>query len=523
MIPGRFFFGALLGAILFAAARAAAPAVYPLAAGDAASAIFSLEANGATVPVLAHTAQYDYAHFSSDGPVALAITVPEPIKRWQISPLAAGIAARVDGNRLRFELPRAAYVIVKIDDLKELALAVDAAETDVPVAHGPGIFNVTAAPYSADASGAALVTAALQRAIDEAHAAGGGVVYFPAGTFLSASLRLRSNVSLYLAGGATLRSSGDPTDFETFYRKHSLGMDGTWFLHTEPGSEAIRIFGRGTIDGNARVLRAKNHYLNNLVVPLQTRRFRLEGVVLRDSGLWGLIPTRSDDVVVRDTKHFNEVDQLFENDAIDVIECQDVLVSHTFAISEDDTYSTKTWTADTDIARRWPGAPEELREVVFEHCLAWSRCATFKVGFGNFQAQRNITFRDCTSYRSMRAVALNHSWGEAPTENVTFERIDVEGFQPRERDRHKCRWLEITSGSPGPVRNTTLKHILVREPGFEPARIEGYDARGCIDGVHVSDVTVRGRKAASLSELGVGITNEFVSGVTFAADPAPPP
>jgi hypothetical protein len=514
----RFFLAPLLTGMLFLRVLAGAPPdIYPLGADDQASETFTLRANALPVPVLAHTARYDYAYFSADGAVTLTLTVHEPVRTWQISPRALAIPAKVDGPQVTFTLPRAMYVIVKINDLKEIAIAVDPREHDAPLPAGHGIYNVSAAPYAADSTGRVLVTARLQRAIDDAHAAGGGIVYLPNGTFLSASLMLRSHVALYLAGGAVLRSSGEPGRFTDCYRKHSLNMNGTWFLSTEPGSEDIRIFGRGTIDGNARELRGKNHYLNNLVVPLQTSHFSIEGVVLRDSGLWGLIPTRSDHVVIRDTKHFNEADQFFEDDAVDIIECQDVLVSRTFAISEDDAYSTKTWAKDTDIAANWPGEPEELRDVVFENCLAWSRCAAFKVGFGNFQPQRRILFRNSTAYRCMRAVALNHSWGTAPTENVTFESIVGEGFQPRERDREKCRWLDINTGAEGAVVNTVLRHITMTQAGYEPSRIEGFSATAKIDGLRIEDVIIEGKLAASLADLRVGITNEFVTGVSFSA------
>jgi polygalacturonase len=318
-----------------------------------------------------------------------------------------------------------------------------------------------------------------------------------------------------------LRSSGDPTHFKKYYRKDSLKMDGTWFLHTEPGSVNIRIFGRGTIDGNARELRGRNHYLNNIIVPLQTSHFTLDGVILRDSGLWGLIPTRSDHVVIRDTKHFNDVDGFFEDDAMDIVECQDVRVSHAFAISEDDTFSTKTWNKETDIAANWPGEPEELRDVIFEDCLAWSRCATFKVGFGCFQSQRNIVFRNSTAYRSMRAIALNRAWGAAAAEDVTFDHIDVEGFQPRERDRDKCRWLDINTGPGGSVINTLAKNITVRATGLRPSRIEGHSPTAKIDGLRFEHVLVEGRPASSLADLRVGVTNEYVSGLVIVPEGRP--
>ena len=57
-------------------------------------------------------------------------------------------------------------------------------------------------------------TAAIQKAIDAANAAGGGVVHFPAGQFLSGTITLKSNVTLYLSPGAVLLGSqriGRPT------------------------------------------------------------------------------------------------------------------------------------------------------------------------------------------------------------------------------------------------------------------------------------------------------------------------
>jgi polygalacturonase len=47
-------------------------------------------------------------------------------------------------------------------------------------------------------------TPAINHAIDAAHAAGGGTVYVPAGTYLCFSIRLKSNISLYLEAGATI-------------------------------------------------------------------------------------------------------------------------------------------------------------------------------------------------------------------------------------------------------------------------------------------------------------------------------
>ena len=40
----------------------------------------------------------------------------------------------------------------------------------------------------------------------------------------------------------------------------------------------------------------------------------------------------------------------------------------------DDTYSTKTWSTypTTDIAQNWPGSPEQINNVTFTDCVAWT-------------------------------------------------------------------------------------------------------------------------------------------------------
>jgi len=63
-------------------------------------------------------------------------------------------------------------------------------------------FDIT--QYGAVGNGTTLASAAINKAIDAASAAGGGTVHFPAGTWLSGSIHLKSNVALYLDQGATL-------------------------------------------------------------------------------------------------------------------------------------------------------------------------------------------------------------------------------------------------------------------------------------------------------------------------------
>lgn len=69
-------------------------------------------------------------------------------------------------------------------------------------ASAQSVYDVRA--FGARGDGKTLDTAAINKAIEAAAAAGGGTINFPAGTYLSVSIRLRSNITLQLNQGATI-------------------------------------------------------------------------------------------------------------------------------------------------------------------------------------------------------------------------------------------------------------------------------------------------------------------------------
>ena len=84
-------------------------------------------------------------------------------------------------------------------------------QKNVPLA---GAFDVK--KFGAKGDGKALDSPAINKAIDAAAAAGGGTVFFPAGTYRSFSIRLKSNVGLYLSHGAIIVAA-DPRDGDGKY------------------------------------------------------------------------------------------------------------------------------------------------------------------------------------------------------------------------------------------------------------------------------------------------------------------
>jgi hypothetical protein len=87
-----------------------------------------------------------------------------------------------------------------------------------------------------------LSTSAIQTAIDECALAGGGDVIIPEGTFITGTLFLKSNVTLYLKTGAVLKGSTNLNDYSREGR--SPGM-----VYCEDAIN-VGIAGKGTIDAS---------------------------------------------------------------------------------------------------------------------------------------------------------------------------------------------------------------------------------------------------------------------------------
>ena len=123
-------------------------------------------------------------------------------------------------------------------------------------ATGRRVFDVKV--FGATGDGKTLDTAAINKTIEAAHAAGGGTVHFPAGTYLSFSIRLKSNIALYLDQGATILAA-DPNEVKGGY---DLPEPNQWDMYQDfghshwqnsliwgTGLENVSILGPGLING----------------------------------------------------------------------------------------------------------------------------------------------------------------------------------------------------------------------------------------------------------------------------------
>jgi len=127
------------------------------------------------------------------------------------------------------------------------AVSIAAVSQEAPARSGaPGIFDVR--KHGAAGDGKTLDTPAINRAIEAAAASGGGIVFFPSGTYLCFSIRLKSQVHLYLSQGCTIIAADSPKPGE------SSGYNGGTYDAAEPNTawDAYQDYGH-------------NHWHNSLI------------------------------------------------------------------------------------------------------------------------------------------------------------------------------------------------------------------------------------------------------------------
>ncbi|MCX4903530.1 glycosyl hydrolase family 28 protein [Streptomyces sp. NBC_00878] len=505
---------ALLGIPRSAEAAPGAVDAYPVPSIYKASTDYKLTVNGTSVPVTKYPG-YDIAQLSvGSGTATFAVTKVNntAIGSYNITPQKLGIKGSVSGSTLTFTAQSDEYLIVQLDGRPRLVIAADPAESNRPATSGTGIYNVQSAPYSAQPNTGAYTTTGFQKALNDAAAWGSangkqGTVYVPAGVYTLGNLYLRSNLALYLAPGAVLRYTGEAAHYVVTGKKNSQqGRKLTWFISTRYSTENIKIYGRGIIDGNGQAALAPDNLGVNLLAPIYTKNFTVDGITFRESSSWAVIPLRSSNMTFRNIKMFNRFD-MGENDGIDVMESTDVTVDHAIGIGLDDPFSTKTWPDVADIYQSVPGTARPLENVTFNDLVSWTYCYGVKVGQGVFQPQNKVTFQHVSVYDAAVGIGLHHKYGTAGATNIKFDDIDIERLTLKNDDNRT--WLALMTGNTsgvGPVTGVTISNVKVRDAGITPARINGLPGAP-ITGVALKNIVMPGSTTPATTLDQAKITN----------------
>lgn len=265
--------------------------------------------------------------------------------------------------------------------------------------------------YGAVADGVTNNQAMIQAAIDDCTKAGGRVIV-PAGTFLSGTIQLKSQIDLHLEKGSILVASQDPAHIRHFEADATVdGFASGCFLYA-CHAENITISGEGTIDGQGRKVYFEDPAQGEFdECPLSVTGFRprttyLEDVIgltvkevtFHDSCFWTLHMAGCRHVVVDGIKIFNN-DRGPNNDGIDPDGCQDVVIRNCLVETGDDAIVLK---ATQPIWKKYG----HCENIIITGCILHSRDSALKIGTETYGDVRNVVFSDCIVKDCSRALGI---------------------------------------------------------------------------------------------------------------------
>ncbi|WP_259330716.1 glycosyl hydrolase family 28 protein [Phocaeicola plebeius] len=272
--------------------------------------------------------------------------------------------------------------------------------------------------------------------IDALHAKGGGQLYFPAGRYLTGSLQLKSNVTLYLEKEAMLLGSTSPYDYPGFSTEKELKVNNDHFdqalIYAEE-AENIGITGEGCIDGQGRELAltidslhhtgelVDKHYNTyrkrpntrpKLLFMRNCRKVELRKTNFRSGAAWGLSFSLCVDLTI-DSLHV-ENRAYWNNDGIDISDCKDVRISNCFINSADDGICLKSHNR---------GAWND--RVSISNCHIISSASAIKFGTESLGGFKNVTIDNIRIKDTFRSAIAIESVDGAEIENVKLENIEI--------------------------------------------------------------------------------------------------
>ncbi len=300
------------------------------------------------------------------------------------------------------------------------------------------VFNIT--NYGAVGDSVTDNIQAIQKAIDACSGTNGSVI-IPAGIFMSGQLMLKSNMTLWVSEGATLRGSPYKSAYPEFRpnpasRVNWPGKDGELgrgFICSN-GANNFSITGGGKIDGNARVGESPIGALNDcatgdhngtsttrpalLYLALGRSNISVTNIDVVNGACWGIALIECDDVTIDGINERN--DFAANGDGIDIMDCHGVTITNSSIVSVDDALCPKSC-----VARGVDG-------VTIKNVSVVTNCGGLKLGTDSYGGFKNITATDVAMQiaswnNGNAAVELNSADG-ADINNIKYSNLNISGF-----------------------------------------------------------------------------------------------
>ena len=326
----------------------------------------------------------------------------------------------------------------------------------------------------ADATGKKACTELINKTIDKASQEGGGTIYFPAGNYLTATIEMKSNITLHIESGATIRFSDNFEDYLPFVKIRWEGtvmntLSPLIYAHDADNLTMQRMWEEANAD-----LEVSDYYKGSL----ERRMFRppfiqffectnilIENVKIINSPFWTVNPAFCDNVVVHGVtiKNPDKNPKGPNTDGINPTSCRNVRISDCFISVGDDCITIKSG-RDAD-GRKYGKACENI---TITNCVMLSGHGGVVIGSEMSGGVKRVTISNCVFDGTDAGIRLKASRGRGGV----VEQIRVDNIVMRNIQRNafifdlfydKTSKVEPVSERTPIFRNIHLSNITGRE------------------------------------------------------------
>ena len=358
---------------------------------------------------------------------------------------------------------------------------------------------------------------AIQQAIDECSANGGGTVLLPANhTFMSGPLCLKSNVDLHLEATAVLLANPD----EGIYKLSAFGEnrgEGMMWIYAN-GADNISITGKGTIHGNGIAFMGKELDDSYELKPVTTfdprphvltltdvKNLTIRDITIRDGAYWTVHLIGCDGAVIDGISLLNNL-KIRNGDGIDLDHSRNVRISNCHITSGDDCICLKN--------RREFEQYGPCHDITVTNCVMTSRSCAIKIGSENMDSIYNVVFDNCVITRSNRGLGIQNR-DEGTVTDVMFSNIIMDcqlwsdvwwgkaepiyvTSYPRANGNHKdANWRFPKGETVGRCREVSRIYFNNIVANSENGCFVGGDIEGKVNNVHFCNVRLVRKKVTA--------------------------
>ncbi len=359
------------------------------------------------------------------------------------------------------------------------------------------IYNVR--DYGAKGDSVTLDTKSIQAAIDDCSKQGGGTVLLSAGTYLSGTLHLKSNITLHIQSGAVLLGSTRIDDYSL--NSPELASYNDSFLKQSliygENLDHVSIEGDGIIDGQGGAFkvttkvkpdRYKNRpYILRLIC---CRNVRVENITLQNSAMWMQHYLACENLSIRGIKVYNHCNQ--NNDMMDIDGCKNVVISDCIGDTDDDGLTLKSTSGRI------------TENVTITNCILSSHCNALKCGTESHGGFKNIVISNILVKPSKDDMAI---FGDPKgiggivlavvdgglLDNVNISNVRVEGVRVPLFLRLGNRARTVVPGDEPPgvgtYKNVKISHVTATGADSVGCSITGLPGHP-VRNVELSDITI---------------------------------